>query len=120
MRGCHDDSHRMQMKGVWAMLLGALIPAPAAALTQPVQPAAATTLSQSPDAVHATRGVVKTIGPTTLVVSRPKRRGDIVFKLSPSPHIEGTIVVGATVSVRYRDDGDDHVATAISVKKQLD
>jgi hypothetical protein len=110
----------MRMKRVWAMLVGALIPAPALALTQPVQSAATTTVSQSSDAVHATRGVVKTISPTTLIVSRPKRRGDIVFKLSPSPHIEGTIVVGATVSVRYRDDGDDHVATAISVKKPLE
>ena len=110
----------MRIKRVWAILIGALIPAPALALTQPVQSAATTTVSQSSDAVHATRGVVKTISPTTLVVSRPKRRGDIVFKLSPSPHIEGTIVVGATVSVRYRDDGEEHVATAIAVKRQLE
>ena len=102
-----------------AMVIGALSPAPAIAFTQSVQPFTMTVVSsQSPDAVHATRGVVKTIGPTTMVVSRPKHRGDIVFKLSPPPHIEGTITVGATVSVRYRDDGDSHVATAISVHRQ--
>jgi hypothetical protein len=109
----------MRITRVCAIMIGALIPAPALALAQPVQ-SAATTAPQSSDAVHATRGVVKTIGPTTLVVSRPKRRGDIVFKLGPSPHIEGTIVVGATVSVRYRDDGEEHIATAIAVKRQLE
>ena len=109
------------MQRVRAIIIGAaLIPAPARALAQPVQSTTTTTVSQSSDAVHATRGVVKTIGPTTLVVSRPKRRGDIVFKLGPSPHIEGTIVVGATVSVRYRDDGEEHIATAIAVKRQLE
>lgn len=108
----------MRVLRLAAVVIGALSPAPAFALTQPVQPLTTAAMSQSPDAVHATRGVVKTISPTTLVVSRPKHRGDIVFKLSPPPHIEGTIVVGATVSVRYRDDGDGHVATAISVHRQ--
>jgi hypothetical protein len=37
--------------------------------------------------------------------------------LSPAIHLEGTLEVGATISVRYRDEGNDHVATAISVQK---
>jgi hypothetical protein len=69
------------------------MPVPALALTQPVQPAATTTVAfQSFEAVHATRGVVRTISVTTLVVSR-RHRGDIVFRLAPNPHIEGTILV---------------------------
>ena len=111
----------MRIRRFAAMVIGALMPVPALALTQPVQPGASTTVtSQSPEAVHATRGVVKTISATTLVVTRPRHRGDILFKLAPAPHIEGTIVVGATVSVRYRDEGEEHIATAIAVKNKLE
>ena len=103
-----------------AMVNWALMSAPAIAL-QPVEPAATMTVtSQSSEAVHATRGVVKTISATMLVVSRPRHRGDILFRLAPAPHIEGAVVVGATVSVRYRDEGDEHIATAIAVKRQLE
>jgi hypothetical protein len=111
----------MRIRRFAAMVIGALMPVPALALTQPVQPGASTTVtSQSPEAVHATRGVVKTISATTLVVTRPRHRGDILFTLAPAPHIEGTIVVGATVSVRYRDEGEEHIATAIAVKNKLE
>lgn len=113
----------MRTRRFAAMVIGALMPAPVPALvlTQPVQPAATTTVAfQSFEAVHATRGVVKTISVTTLVVSRPRHRGDIAFRLAPTPYIEGTIVVGATVSVRYRDEGVTHIATAISVKRELE
>ena len=67
-------------------------------------------------AVHATRGVVKSIDTATLVVSRPRNRGDITFRLNASTHREGTIVVGATVSVRYRDEGKVHLATAVALQ----
>ena len=83
-------------------------------------PSTARAQTQTPyagPAVHATRGVVKSIDPATLVVSRPKNRGDITFALSSSTHREGTVVVGATVSVRYRDEGKVHVATAVALQK---
>jgi hypothetical protein len=41
----------------------------------------------------------------------------MTFKLSPTTHRDGTIVVGSTVSVRYREEGKDHVATAIALQK---
>jgi hypothetical protein len=107
----------MRMALVAAVLAGASVPVPAIASAQPAQPSGAAGSSQSAGAVHATRGVVKAISGTTVVVSRPKNRGDISFVLSPTLHQEGTLAVGATVSVRYRDDGKDHVATAISVQK---
>jgi len=68
-------------------------------------------------AVHATRGVVKSIDPDMLVVSRPRNRGDITFRLSASTEREGAIVVGATVSVRYRDEGHVHLATAVAQQR---
>lgn len=68
-------------------------------------------------ATHATRGVVKSIDSTTLVVSRPKNRGDITFRVSPTTHRDGTIFVGAPVAVRYREEGKTHVATAIALQK---
>lgn len=110
----------MRVRRFAMMMIGVLMSAPALALTQPVEPAATTVTSQSSETVHATRGVVKTISATTLVVSRPRHRGDILFKLTPTSHIEGAIVVGATVSVRYRDVGDEHIATAISVTGKLE
>jgi hypothetical protein len=33
-------------------------------------------------------------------------------------HREGNIVAGATVSVRYRDSGKEHVVTAIARQKE--
>jgi hypothetical protein len=87
------------------LMTGSLLPVPARA-GQDVQAA-----------THATRGVVQSIDSTTLIVSRPRNRGDIAFKLSPATHREGTIVVGSTVSVRYREAGKDHVATAIALQK---
>lgn len=68
-------------------------------------------------AVHATRGVVKSIDPEQIVVSRPNGRGDITFRLAPSVHRQGTIAVGALVSVRYEDRGVVHVAIAVAVRK---
>ena len=66
---------------------------------------------------HATRGVVKSIDATTLVISRPKDRGDITFKLNSMTQRDGKIVVGSTIAVRYREEGKDHIATAIALQK---
>jgi hypothetical protein len=105
------------------MALAALLTTGALVLGPEIAGAASAQRIESPaeapgsdSSVHATRGVVKSIDATTLVVARPKNRGDIVFKLSPTLHRDGQIKTGATVSVRYRDDGKDHVATAISLQ----
>ena len=50
-------------------------------------------------------------------MARPKGRGDITFTLRPSLHRDGTITVGSDVSVRYEDEGDEHVAIAVAVKR---
>jgi hypothetical protein len=98
------------------LVLGAL--APVTASTQSAQPSVVTRAVSVPTAaIHATRGVVKAIDEAALVVSRPRNRGDITFTLSAATHRDGKIVIGSTVSVRYRDDGKNHVATAIALQK---
>ena len=79
---------------------------------------AATTMREPAvdDQTHATRGTVKSAVAATIVVRRPKHRGDITIELAPATHVDGVIRVGATVSVRYRDDHGRHVATAIVVE----
>ena len=66
---------------------------------------------------HATRGIVQTIDATTLVIARPGNRDVMTFRLTPSTRREGVIAVGAAVSVRYREDGKNHVATAIALQR---
>jgi hypothetical protein len=85
------------------------------ASTQPVATYAAEPADER-FAQHAVRGVVKVVRASALVVSRPGRRGgDMTFVITPSTDRDGTLVVGATVSVRYRTDGDSLIATAVTV-----
>jgi hypothetical protein len=51
-----------------------------------------------------------------MVIARGNR-GIMTFRLTSSTHREGVIVVGSTVSVRYREDGKNHVATAIALQR---
>jgi len=69
-----------------------------------------------PDHVYATRGIVKSIAKTALVIGRLKNRGDISFTLNGSTSLDGEIVVGSLVSVRYYDQGKTHVATAVAAQ----
>jgi hypothetical protein len=100
------------------LVLGALVPGQAMASAQSAQRSEMSAAAPGPTAaIHATRGVVKAIDDTALVVSRPRNRGDITFKVSSTTLRDGKIVVGSTVSVRYREDGKTHVATAIALQK---
>lgn len=50
---------------------------------------------------HAIRGVVKSMSPTALVIMPfRKTTNEMRFVLSPLTHREGSMTVGATVSVR--------------------
>lgn len=104
-----------------ALVIAACIAAPAAGLAQSAPPDPSRESrgdTPAPDTLHATQGVVKSIDDTTLVVSRPHDRGDITFVLSTATHRAGTIAVGSTVSVRYRDEGKSHLATAIALQRR--
>jgi hypothetical protein len=67
--------------------------------------------------IHATRGIVRTIDANTMVIARAGNRGIMTFSLTSSTHREGVIVVDSAVSVRYREDGKNHVATAIALQR---
>jgi hypothetical protein len=67
---------------------------------------------------YATRGIVKTAAQSEMVLTRFQRRGEITITLEPATHIDGEIKVGATVSVRYREEAGHHVATAVSVEQK--
>jgi hypothetical protein len=69
-----------------------------------------------PEHLHATRGIVKSISRSALVVTRLKSRGDIAFTLNDVTSVDGAIVVGSLVSVRYYDKGAAHVATAVAAQ----
>ena len=109
---------------VVAVLLHAavtLVPAGAVAATsEPFVMSDGTSGAGNVVGIHATRGVVKSIDPTTLVLARPGHLGEMTFNLTSSTRREGMIVVGAVVSVRYREDGKSHIATAVALQRPVD
>ena len=69
-------------------------------------------------ATYSTVGVVQSVSTTSLVITHAgKPRGEMTFVLSPTTHREGTVDVGATVSIRYVNDGTMHVATAVTSER---
>ena len=110
----------MHQKLIAVPLALAVIVAPIrllAAQTQPPQASDGTSGAGQALGTHATRGVVRTIDANTMVIVRAGNRGIMTFSLTSSAHREGVIVVGSTVSVRYREDGKNHVATAIALQR---
>jgi hypothetical protein len=84
----------------------------------PSQPSASQPSAKNESTAHSTRGVVKSINDSTLVITRSgKNAGDMTLALNSSTHREGTIAVGTPVSVRYMHEGKNFVATAISAQQ---
>jgi hypothetical protein len=82
----------------------------------PVKPATHQA-AKSTAADHATMGTVKSVNASALTITRSgKDAGDMSFVLNASTKRDGKIEVGAPVSVRYREDGATHVATAITAQ----
>ena len=73
----------------------------------------------TPALTHATRGVVSALSRTQLVITRSRNLGPITFTVSPATRVDGPLVVGVTVSVRYRDERNRHIATAIAVEASI-
>jgi len=100
---------------------------PSSTATQPTpsQPAAKSqpatkneSAAKNGSATHSTRGVVKSINDSTLVITRSgKNAGDMTLALNSSTHRDGAIAVGTPVSVRYMHEGKNFVATAITAQK---
>jgi hypothetical protein len=67
---------------------------------------------------HVTTGTVKSMDATTMVITRSgKSHAEMAFDLGPSVQREGNVAVGSNVSIRYHENGNKHVATAITVKR---
>jgi len=68
---------------------------------------------------HATKGVVKSVDDSSLVITRHgKKPEDMTFTMNANTHKEGAVAVGSPVSVRYQESGTTHVATAVSVEHE--
>ena len=112
----------MKQSRTAALVLSALMMASAAfaAQTAPAKPAAAAKKEAAKPApaaaTHATTGVVKSIDDSKLVISKSATKGpETTFAVNSSTQKEGTIAAGTTVDVRYKTEGKEKVATAISV-----
>lgn len=88
-----------------------------AATAMQAKPAAAKPAAAKPAPSHATTGTVKSMTADSLVVTRPgKKGGDMTFVLNSSTTKEGNPEVGSKVSVRYREEGKEKIATAVMVQ----
>lgn len=75
----------------------------------PAKPAAA--------ASHSVKGTVKSIDASTLVITKSgKAGGDMTFTLNADTKRDGSPAVGSPVSVRYRSEGSNNVATAVTAQ----
>jgi hypothetical protein len=102
------------------VLAGALAGSAEAFTAKPVEAAAeyvVNPLALADAAAHAVRGVVTSIGATSLVLRTTTSKPiDLTFVLTPSTLREGSIAIGSIVSVRYRTEGDSRVAIAVTVR----
>jgi hypothetical protein len=109
----------VRQKTATLMLVAVMVGSTAQLPATPGEQGGATGTKQTPSATpatHAVRGVVKSVGPKSLVITRSsKKPSDLAFVLTPSTLRAGTIVTGAVVSVRYRTEDKVLVATAVTV-----
>jgi len=69
-------------------------------------------------AVHAMSGVVKSIDGSMLIITKVAGKGpETSFIVNSATDKQGTLTAGASVDVRYRTEGKDRIATAISVQQ---
>ena len=73
--------------------------------------------SKTAMADHATMGVVKSVNDSALTITRSgKDAGEMTFVLDSATKRDGKIEVGSPVSVRYKENGSSHLATAITAQ----
>lgn len=74
----------------------------------------------APMPTHAIRGVVKSVSTFYVVVvaGSGKKSREMTFLLGPSTERDGELTIGATVSVRYRQEGPALVSTAVSAQPE--
>ena len=82
-----------------------------AAQTAKPAPAAKTAAKTATPASHSAKGVVKSMDATSLVVTEKGK--DVTYVLDPSTKKEGDPAVGSNVTVMYKTEGTQHVATDV-------
>jgi hypothetical protein len=77
-------------------------------------PAAKPAPAAKAEATKATKGVVKSVDATSLVITGAKN-AEMTFVLNAATTKTGTPVVGANVQVRYKTEAKQNIATAVTV-----
>jgi len=99
-----------------AVVAAAVLAVPAMSLaaqtkTAGAPPAKSTTHKTESTATHSAKGVVKSMDATSLVVTEKGK--DVSYVLDASTKKEGDPAVGSTVTVMYKTEGTQHVATDV-------
>jgi hypothetical protein len=114
------------MKKFWSSVVvaAALLALPVAGVaayqTKPAQKGTEKAATSKPaaesTATHSTKGTVKTIDDSSLVISHGSgaKAQDMTFQVNSSTKKEGNPAAGSNVSVRYRTEGKNMIATAIA------
>jgi hypothetical protein len=109
---------KMLRQSILAGVLSA-VPVMAFPATSTAAPPRSRDAVEATEARHATTGTVRSLNATSLVIARSaKKGGETRFVLTPSTQREGVITVGSLVSIRYRDEGGAHIATAVAARHQ--
>jgi hypothetical protein len=90
-------------------LLGALSTAAYAQTSAPAKPKAKTTTEAS----HAVKGTVKAVDANMLTVAQASNKGDLMVMMNSTTTKDGTLAVGSTVSVHYKESNGQKIATAV-------
>jgi hypothetical protein len=99
-----------------AAVAAAVLAVPAMSLaaqtkTAGAPPAKSTTHKTETAATHSAKGVVKSMDATSLVVTEKGK--DVSYVLDASTKKEGDPAVGSNVTVMYKTEGTQHVATDV-------
>jgi len=103
------------------LLIGALVLAPSLALAVPQTPTPKPKPAAAAPSVHSTTGTVKSVDGMSLVITRPSGAvKEMTFTINDSTKKQGALAAGAKVEVRYKTEGKQNIATAVTVqaKKQ--
>jgi hypothetical protein len=103
---------------VAALATGAALAAtPQATAAKKGAPTAAPAKPAAAAASHSVKGTVKSIDASSLVITKSgKAGGDMTFTLNADTKKDGSPAVGSPVSVRYRSEGSNNVATAVTAQ----
>lgn len=113
----------MKINGKTLAFIGALALVPALALAQvktaPAAPKTAPKLTApaaaKPAPTHATNGIIKSADATSIVIMKTaKDTKTTTFTLNAATVTKGALTPGARVEIRYRAEGTQSIATAVT------